>query len=220
MLHCTKLVHCLIARNRLLRIGESPSPSAFSPRPSINFPSSSIMAFSRVTSFICLLFATTALAHGGHEAVPEGEAISLEPIVCHAPSPPSGDMFCNLTSRDNTNYFRNLGLHSMGSYDSYGLFFWNYLSFGYGSGCMFYSSKKIPFDCYLESNADLCLPWLYRLFARDGTSLFKLLELSLLFWLIFSVMRIRAVNSEKMHTPLSPTGLCSSSLRRLFWAFI
>jgi len=102
------------------------------------------MAFSRVTSFICLLFATTALAHGGHEAVPEGEAISLEPIVCHTTAPPCGVVFCNLTSGDNTNYFRNLGLHSMGSYDSYGLFFWNYLSFGYGSGCMFISPRKSP----------------------------------------------------------------------------
>jgi hypothetical protein len=28
-----------------------------------------------------VLLAGLALAHGGHEAVPEGEAISLEPIV-------------------------------------------------------------------------------------------------------------------------------------------
>ncbi|CAI7589797.1 unnamed protein product [Penicillium pancosmium] len=37
------------------------------------------MSFLRSTSLVAL-FAATALAHGGHEAVPDGEAISLEPI--------------------------------------------------------------------------------------------------------------------------------------------
>lgn len=34
-----------------------------------------------------LLLVSPALAHGGHENVPEGAAVSEDPIVCHALAP-------------------------------------------------------------------------------------------------------------------------------------
>jgi hypothetical protein len=40
------------------------------------------MAYLRQSLWTLSVLVASALAHGGHEAVPEGESISQDPIVC------------------------------------------------------------------------------------------------------------------------------------------
>lgn len=75
------------------------------------------------------MFVGLAVAHGDHEHVPEGSAVSEDPIVrvltwiCPEVDPP-------LT-------LGRVGLDAMDSYDSHGSIFWIDLSLGNGAGCMF-----------------------------------------------------------------------------------
>lgn len=85
------------------------------------------------TLFLCL--APSVLAHGDHgHNVPEGSAVSEDPIVC-----------CCQTLYLDGGLIRGIGLDIMDSYDSDGVRVWYHLSVGYGSGGML---------CFLVSRGD------------------------------------------------------------------
>lgn len=141
------------------------------------------MSFLRSTSLV-VSFAATALAHGGHEAVPDGEAISLEPIVCS-----SHLSICLVPYKAGGRPLRSIhlsrtmliiepsyssGLHTMGSYDSHGLFIRHYLPLGHGPGCMllpfpFFLPSSQPSACTPDPSTDQSSPRL-RSSAPAGTS--------------------------------------------------
>lgn len=86
------------------------------------------MAYLRQSLWTVFVLVAAALAHGGHEAVPEGESISQDPIV-----------------RGTTTIFPSQkvnelipGLDIMDSYDSHGFGFWHNLPYGNGSRGMYY----------------------------------------------------------------------------------
>lgn len=86
------------------------------------------MAYLRQSLWTVFVLIAAALAHGGHEAVPEGESISQDPIV-----------------RGTTTIFPSQkvnrlipGLNIMDSYDSDGFGFWHNLPYGNGSRGMYY----------------------------------------------------------------------------------
>ena len=79
-----------------------------------------------------LLLVSPAWAHGGHENVPEGEAISLEPIVRVPPVSADSLGWAQLT--DST-----LGFDVMDSYDFDGICLWHPVPAGHGSRGKFLS---------------------------------------------------------------------------------
>ena len=86
------------------------------------------MAYLRQSLWTVFVLVAAALAHGGHEAVPEGESISQDPIVRGTttifPSQKANDLIP--------------GLNTMDSYDSDGFGFWYNLPYRNGSRGMHY----------------------------------------------------------------------------------
>lgn len=151
---------------------------------------------------LCVLVAVAA-AHGGHENVPEGSAVSEDPIVRVVFVEFTGTWGLLLTCACS-------GLHAMDSYDSHGCRVRGYLPHGYGAGCM---STPIPRS---RSHANHSL--LYRSSAPAGTSPSKSSEQSSPSWPTSSATPTAAANSGKTLTPPSQTGSCSCSSHKSSWA--
>lgn len=111
------------------RSAPSFSPSLFnSPRP--DQTDSPIMSlFDRRGVLLALLLASSVSAHGDHHSLPEGTAITEDPIVCV----PQGSVLSTSLVSIGRLTLPAIGCDIMGAYDSHGLRLWGYLPFWYDS---------------------------------------------------------------------------------------